>query len=72
MISILLDQGLAPRAAALLGNFGIDAKHVSEIGMAEAEELRFSMLLAARVACVLRSTMIFTRTLPLPGKAAFL
>ena len=35
MISILLDQGLAPRAAALLAEFGID---VSEIGMAAADD----------------------------------
>ena len=39
MIAILLDQGLAPRTAVLLGKCGIDATHVSEIGMAEAEDI---------------------------------
>lgn len=38
MISVLLDQGLAPRAAALLLERGIEATHVSEIGMAEADD----------------------------------
>ena len=38
MISVLLDQGLAPRAAALLVQHGIEATHVSEIGMSEADD----------------------------------
>jgi len=38
MISVLLDQGLAPRAAAMLVERGIEATHVSEIGMAEADD----------------------------------
>jgi len=38
MISVLLDQGLAPRAAAMLVECGIEATHVSEIGMAEADD----------------------------------
>ena len=38
MISVLLDQGLAPRAARLLAERGIDAIHVSQMGMAEAED----------------------------------
>jgi len=38
MIAILLDQGLAPRAAAVLRERGMDAVHVSEIGLAEAED----------------------------------
>jgi predicted nuclease of predicted toxin-antitoxin system len=38
MISVLLDQGLAPRAAALLVERGIEAAHVSQIGMAEADD----------------------------------
>jgi predicted nuclease of predicted toxin-antitoxin system len=38
MIAILLDQGLAPRAAAILRERGIDSIHVSEIGLAEAED----------------------------------
>lgn len=38
MISILLDQGLARRAAALLRERGFEAKHVSELGMAAAED----------------------------------
>jgi predicted nuclease of predicted toxin-antitoxin system len=39
MIRILLDQGLAPRAAALLRQRGFETIHVSEIGMAEAEDI---------------------------------
>ncbi len=39
MIALLLDQGLAPRAGALLRQRGIDTVHVSEIGMAEAEDV---------------------------------
>jgi predicted nuclease of predicted toxin-antitoxin system len=38
VIPLLLDQGLAPRAAILLAAHGIDAAHVSEIGMAEADD----------------------------------
>ena len=37
--------------AALLGNFGIDAKHVSEIGMAEAEDIE-TLDVARRSGCV--------------------
>jgi predicted nuclease of predicted toxin-antitoxin system len=36
----LLDQGLAPRTAILLANRGIDATHVSNIGMAEADDIQ--------------------------------
>ena len=39
MNRILLDQGLAPHAAAILRQAGIDAVHVSEIGMGQAEDL---------------------------------
>ena len=39
MIALVLDQGLAPRAATILRRSGIDAIHVSEIGMAEADDL---------------------------------
>jgi predicted nuclease of predicted toxin-antitoxin system len=35
---ILLDQGLAPRAAAILRREGFDAVHVAEIGMDRAED----------------------------------
>ena len=38
MIAILLDQGLAPRAAGLLRERGIEAVHVSEIGLAAADD----------------------------------
>ena len=38
MIEILLDQGLAPRAAVLLTERGIHAVHVSEISLAEAQD----------------------------------
>lgn len=37
-VTLILDQGLAPRAAFLLRQRGIDAVHVSEIGMAEADD----------------------------------
>ncbi len=38
MTRILLDQGLAPKAAANLREFGFDAIHVSEIGMEKADD----------------------------------
>lgn len=38
MIALLLDQGLAPRAAAILRAHGRDAVHVSEIGMEKATD----------------------------------
>ena len=38
MISVLLDQGLAPRAAVLLGEHGM-TPHVNEMGMAEADDV---------------------------------
>jgi predicted nuclease of predicted toxin-antitoxin system len=40
MRRILLDQGLAPHAAAILRQHGLDAVHVSEIGMARAEDIQ--------------------------------
>jgi hypothetical protein len=39
MRRILLDQGLAPHAAAILRYHGLDAVHVSEIGMERAASL---------------------------------
>jgi predicted nuclease of predicted toxin-antitoxin system len=36
---ILLDQGLAPQASAILRHYVFDAIHVSEIGMEQAEDL---------------------------------
>ncbi len=39
MNRILLDQGLAPLAAALLRREGWEALHVSEIGMEQAEDV---------------------------------
>ena len=38
MNPVLLDQGLAPRAAMILRQHGVDAIHVSEIGMDRAED----------------------------------
>jgi predicted nuclease of predicted toxin-antitoxin system len=40
MKRVLLDQGLAPHAAAILRRYGLDAVHVSEIGMQQAEDLQ--------------------------------
>jgi predicted nuclease of predicted toxin-antitoxin system len=40
MKSVLLDQGLAPYAAAILRQHGVDAVHVSEIGMEQAEDIQ--------------------------------
>lgn len=40
MKSILLDQGIAPRAAAILRKHGLDAVHVSEIEMEKAEDIQ--------------------------------
>jgi predicted nuclease of predicted toxin-antitoxin system len=38
MIGLLLDQGLAPGAAAILRGGGVDAVHVMEIGLDRAED----------------------------------
>ena len=38
MKRILLDQGLAPQAAAILRRHGFDAVHVADIGMHRAED----------------------------------
>ena len=38
MIAVPLDQGLAPRAAAILRARSFDAIHVMEIGMAKSED----------------------------------
>ncbi len=40
MKRVLLDQELAPLAAAILRQHGLDAVHVSEIGMERAEDVR--------------------------------
>jgi predicted nuclease of predicted toxin-antitoxin system len=40
MKRILLDQGLAPHAAAILRQHGLDAVHVAEIGMDKAEDVQ--------------------------------
>lgn len=39
-MKLLLDQGLPPLTAELLRGQGIDAVHVSEVGLARAEDLR--------------------------------
>jgi predicted nuclease of predicted toxin-antitoxin system len=53
MIAVLLDQGLAPGAAAILRERGLDAIHVLEIGLDRSED---SEILATAVtqnrACV--------------------
>jgi predicted nuclease of predicted toxin-antitoxin system len=36
---VLLDQGLAPRAAKVLRDYGFDTVHVCEIGMERADDL---------------------------------
>ena len=38
MIRLLLDQGLAPRAATILCQYGFDASHVAEIGLSQADD----------------------------------
>jgi predicted nuclease of predicted toxin-antitoxin system len=40
MKGLLLDQGLAPLTATILRRLGLDAVHVSEIGMERAEDLQ--------------------------------
>jgi predicted nuclease of predicted toxin-antitoxin system len=40
MNRILLDQGLAPHTAAIPRRNGLDAVHVSEIGMEQAEDIQ--------------------------------
>jgi predicted nuclease of predicted toxin-antitoxin system len=47
MIALLLDQGLAPGAAAILRTRGFDAVHVMEIGLDRAEDSE--ILAAARL-----------------------
>jgi predicted nuclease of predicted toxin-antitoxin system len=47
MTAILLDQGLAPGAAAALRERGFDAVHVLEIGLDRADDL--DILVAARL-----------------------
>jgi predicted nuclease of predicted toxin-antitoxin system len=39
-MKLLLDQGLPPLTAELLRGKGIDAVHVSEVGLSRAEDLR--------------------------------
>ncbi len=39
MTCLLLDQGLATHAAAILRQHGFDAVHVSEIGMEQADDI---------------------------------
>jgi predicted nuclease of predicted toxin-antitoxin system len=39
MKRILLDQGLAPRAAAILSDYGFEATHVADIGLERAEDV---------------------------------
>ena len=59
MTAILLDQGIAPGAAALLRERGFDAVHVVEIGLDRAEDLD---ILAA--AATQNRIMTSTRILP--------
>jgi predicted nuclease of predicted toxin-antitoxin system len=40
MTRLLLGQGLAPRAAAILCEHGFDARHVSEVGLDHADDTR--------------------------------
>ncbi len=40
MNRLLLDQGLAPYAAEILRGYGIDAVHVSEIRMEQADDIQ--------------------------------
>ena len=39
MMRVLLDQGLAPGAAAILRDHGWDAVHVSEVDMQTADDV---------------------------------
>jgi predicted nuclease of predicted toxin-antitoxin system len=39
MKRILLDQGLAPRAAAIRSDYGFGATHVADIGREKAEDV---------------------------------
>lgn len=51
MRRVLLDQGLAPRAAAMLRDDGWDAVHVSEIEMQTAEDVEILNLARAAGKC---------------------
>ena len=53
MIRSLLDQGIAPRVAALLREYGFDSIHVSEIGMVQADDTEIlARSLAENRACI--------------------
>ena len=39
MKRLLLDQGLAPRAATILYQYGFDASHVAEVGLDHADDI---------------------------------
>lgn len=39
MKRLLLDQGLAPRAATILCQYGFDARHVAEVGLDQADDV---------------------------------
>lgn len=46
MKRVVLDQGLAPRAAAILREYGFDAIHVSDIGMSRSDDVEILELAA--------------------------
>jgi hypothetical protein len=67
MIRVLLDQGLAPRAAALLRAAGWDAIHVTEIGLQRADDK--DILKAAREDSRVVSHSITTFIVILPWRS---
>lgn len=66
MKRVLLDQGLAPRAAALLRADGWEALHVSEVGLDRAGDPAILDLRANEDWSASLSIMIFTRIWLLP------
>lgn len=69
MNRILLDQGLAPRTAAILRQHGLDAVHVSEIGMESVVLLRVRGLDAQGQADLIRSVCLQCETALSDGAA---
>jgi Domain of unknown function (DUF5615) len=70
MIQVLLDQGRAPRAAALLAERGMNAVHVSEIGLAEAQDAEILQAERDSGPFASRSIAIFTLILRSREKVA--
>lgn len=70
MTRLLLEQGLAPHAAAILRGIGMDVVHVSEIGMEQAEDIQILEKARNDTGYASLWTMIFTLILLSPAGGA--